>query len=1012
MSNSTQSVPHTRDLRIWLAIFAVLLSLFVACALLAQQRLAAFQERLLPILEGRIGGQLDIRSVSFSGVKGFRLDEPSFRLKVYDSPLNLVATAPAAYVHFNLADLLFGAVTIDRIEMRYAAVHLDCQGKTLHEVIDLLRKGPALSSAAKTFRFLGDGGQFSLVNLSGNRTLTLQDVQFDIHRLPPSSEFRVAVTGRGDAAGRPVVNAEATVRPSNDFSARIEVAGLTAETAAVVAPRCAEIIEKGVFDVRLRLEGYLDNPMDIAVETSFDGVALRNKTYPFGSSTGTFTAWASYDRASGEVTFSSAQIRTEALSGNIRGTIILAQEDPILDITIETDDLPVQPFVRDWIADRIQPYGTALVDVEPVGRVEVCVRGPASKPAISVAARRTTGRIAFSPNAPDYPSADLAFSLVEAHWDSVVREPAATLHITRGNLDFARGGIRAENLTGVLIVYGTRILLNPLAAEITSSRTVASAEFDWETQQGWATVRGTLNNIENTVLTDTIKNVILTGSASVDAHISYANNVVAMEGDLDITHTSLAYRWWFLKPVGIGARAHVTGEWKPRKSCLFQGSIEALGTRGVFDSTLEYKAGKYRLKSAHATFETLDVATVGQCLRIPYQVAGGAARQGTYEWLREADTAPDAPPFWHAAASCTIDDLVILAQGADVPVQLKNVSVEAKFDNAEDKSAAISVVSETCHMPPFGSVWFATLDVPPELKDRYRPDEREYSFSLEAGHIAVPPWKGSNFKGSAFYSPTSFGLSSYSAEIDDGHIQGSYVKHRADNAFEASARWDNMPATYLIRHLRMPEFLRGTTTGEVAYSMDYDDPGTLHGKGEFEVASGQFSADFLLFELGLEGFNESSTSLPPSLLFDQLRVEVEFERDWVRTPAIKLISEGIDVAARGRFVIRGDMEYDLTVSLSPETADRIPALKQHLNIEGHRLAGQNIELAFRLSGPTYKPRGELSQSPPVSVTLMTGGLEMVSEAVRVIDIPRKILADLLRIGGGIIGGGKRQTQEP
>jgi len=53
--------------------------------------------------------------------------------------------------------------------------------------------------------------------------------------------------------------------------------------------------------------------------------------------------------------------------------------------------------------------------------------------------------------------------------------------------------------------------------------------------------------------------------------------------------------------------------------------------------------------------------------------------------------------------------------------------------------------------------------------------------------------------------------------------------------------------------------------------------------------------------------------------------------------------------------------------------------------------------------PAFNPKGEVSGMPPLGITLVSSALEATSDAIRVIDIPRKILADLFRIGGGLVG---------
>ena len=157
----------------------------------------------------------------------------------------------------------------------------------------------------------------------------------------------------------------------------------------------------------------------------------------------------------------------------------------------------------------------------------------------------------------------------------------------------------------------------------------------------------------------------------------------------------------------------------------------------------------------------------------------------------------------------------------------------------------------------------------------------------------------------------------------------------------------------------------------------------------------------------LEHLDGDSPSLPPSLRFERLEAGVQFKGDIVETPGFELISEGITVSGGGQFVTDGDMDYDIRVKIAPEAARKMPALQESLNIEGHRLAQQDIELGFKITGPTLKPRSELAQGQPMRVTLVTGALQLTSTALQVIDTPRKILVDLLKIGGGIVSPRKQ-----
>jgi len=98
------------------------------------------------------------------------------------------------------------------------------------------------------------------------------------------------------------------------------------------------------------------------------------------------------------------------------------------------------------------------------------------------------------------------------------------------------------------------------------------------------------------------------------------------------------------------------------------------------------------------------------------------------------------------------------------------------------------------------------------------------------------------------------------------------------------------------------------------------------------------------------------------------------------------------------------MHYDINVSVSPNTAERIPILRDNFNIEGHRITQNDIVLGFRISGPMFNPSGQLAGLPGVGVTLVSGAGQVTSDALKVITVPGQILLDLLKIGGSIVGG--------
>ena len=91
--------------------------------------------------------------------------------------------------------------------------------------------------------------------------------------------------------------------------------------------------------------------------------------------------------------------------------------------------------------------------------------------------------------------------------------------------------------------------------------------------------------------------------------------------------------------------------------------------------------------------------------------------------------------------------------------------------------------------------------------------------------------------------------------------------------------------------------------------------------------------------------------------------------------------------------------------MSPAMAESIPSMRDSLNLQGYKVSGQDIELAFNVVGPTFGPKGELAELPPASVTLVTGAGELLREGINVIDTPRRMLVGLMKTIGGAVGAG-------
>src|SRR5690606_20322204 len=144
------------------------------------------------------------------------------------------------------------------------------------------------------------------------------------------------------------------------------------------------------------------------------------------------------------------------------------------------------------------------------------------------------------------------------------------------------------------------------------------------------------------------------------------------------------------------------------------------------------------------------------------------------------------------------------------------------------------------------------------------------------------------------------------------------------------------------------------------------------------IQNGQFSADFLFkqFEAQLE---DKVFSLPPSLKFSELRADLELAGDVIHTRNIVLNSDVLKLTGDGQFVVGGDMDHNIRLSISPEVAARIPLIRAYFNDEGFRNSQTNIELAFHLTGPSFNPKLEVVGLPGAGAIISSGVVEVGSE---------------------------------
>ncbi|MCC6152579.1 MAG: hypothetical protein IT367_02415 [Candidatus Hydrogenedentes bacterium] len=995
-------VRSSRSAQFWLVVLLLLSGTIAGGTLFAKYKLESLRGRILETAETRTGTDIKVSSISAFGLRGLRAEGLELSRQLNDgSQVDL--KVPLLYVYVDLTELLYGDVAIDRVQVERATVHIRRAAPSAPASgVPALDRMP-LTLPPISFRVMGSGCSIVVDNVVGASSLSFSEIAFDVAKLPDSNALSGSIEGIYGDDSEKRIKATARYVSLDDFDARADLSNIAASDVNVFLPASKQFVLEGSVAPSVRIEGKADGTVALSVETPVTGLLVRNQPEFLKPMTGSIDARGQYDPRQRLLTVGMTQARTETLSGAVNGTIQFTDASPAFDLTLSSAQLPLLDILNFAMQDRVDQYGELEYSVSPDAQVAVHLTGTAESPAFRVSASMSGADATFKPKDKRFPEGAVKLGRVDAAWDSATKQAAGSVSIAGGKVEKPDMGLEATNITAAISLAGKRIEVASLNATAKDQSIVASGWYDIDTKSGEANVAGVLAGIGETKLAQSIRNAEISGSATVKAHAKYTNGVLAFDGDVDASQTQIGYRWYFLKSPGIGASAHITGSFTPKKTAKFEVDGVVAGSQLKATTNLAYSGKKWQLRTAHAEVPKLDVVSVGKCLPLPYTITGGTGTNGSYEWTRIDGKADQE---WSATLSLAVDEISVRAEGAAAAIVCHDVTLTGDMLEGAKPVTNLKLHAKRATTPSLrGDKWFVPLE-----RDwkKYPVTDRYYSYELAADSLDVPPWSGTDFRGHAYQSMTENGLDKYSAKVGEGTIEGSYVSNRADNSYKTSAKWTNVPAKYFMEHLRQPQMFSGNMNGEVTYTMDRDDQGSIAGTGHFDMGEGQFSADYLisLFERQLAG---DVSALPPSLKFSKLQASVEFARDVVRTPDIHLESDAMELNASGEFVLDGDMDYTIKVAVSPDAAERIPLLRDNFNVAGHRLAQEDIDLAFNLSGPTLKPVSTVSETPPVRVTLVSGALETAREAFQVIDAPRKILFDLLKIGGGIVGA-KKQPQ--
>ena len=1002
-STDSQVGRYSRRTRAWLVGLLVITALFAGGALYLKYKLENLRARVQAEVESRTGARLRVGSVLVNGLRGLRLEDVEVRFEAKGGPAVTVA-APTCFIHINVVDLLNGTVTVDRVVADRSAIKvvrppdapwLAPGGFSLNEHEALFN--------TPSFRLTGANSTLEIGNVVGESRLTVTGFNFDISRLEDSPDITAKFSGRlAQDAGK---DAKVDLRFTSleDFDLRMQCNGFGPGDLAVFLPASQGFIQSGVIAPSIRVAGYPNNMVIVAFETGFRDVVLHNQPAFLMPAEGTLTGLASYDSGTHLLTLNGARAESNQVAGRIEGAISFAQDLPSFDLRFDVTQLPLTDVLDYSMTGRASEYGVLDIKFQEPYQLQLALQGTAQAPSVSVQGNISGGEFSFEPKEPELPRGKLRLGMMTLSWNSGTASPSGSFSVIDGTLSHTGTGIGAEKVAGVLTLGENRLTVDPLTAEIGGNPFVGSIDYDFSASQLEFTAAGVLPGIEALMPRDALNGLTVKGPVNIRCKVLRTPGKTVAEGELDATQAEMAYQWWFAKPAGIGATCSgVHVELVPGKTLKITGKAGVASSE--FDIEAQFAAGgksKWEPRMIKAAAAKADIDALGKCILTPYKITGGAATGIKFEWAQKSGKDP-----WKLAAQAGFDDLSLLGQGNEIPMQFRGLEFGAEIVDEPGSAGQVTLAAKKAVLPPLRSKWFVPLGVPDELKKKHALTERKWTIDLAGENVQIDHWKSTGFKGKAYIQGNETGLSAFRAALDGGgQVDGAYRRFRDDNRGELTFKWKGIQAPYLTRQLGYAGIFTGTTSGEISYSLDSDDPGTLKGAGNVRITEGQVSSDYVVSKL--EGrLQEHITSLPVSLKFNNFKTDIGLDGDLVTTNNLLLESNGIHVTGNGKFYLHGDMDYSLKVALTPDLAEKIPALRDNMNVQGLRLAQQNVDLAFDVKGPIFNPQAELSSLPPVHVTVVSSALEVTSDAMKVLDIPRKILVDLLKIGGGIVGMSK------
>ncbi len=992
---------QTRTPGAWAGVLFLAVAAATMAFLYVSREVDNLQTQILQFVEERTDASVSIGSARLGGFRSIRFEEVAFTYET-ENGIRIESTAPGVAAILNPFAWFEGTQIVSNFDVVDAEIRVDTSNRTPTDARDTRDADAWIAQLPGTVSFkrctlIVDG-------IHENAPIEISDFAGTIARNQNGESMVATLSGNYERESGKAISGRIQYSAADDFKCKVQISALTAGDVNGFLPEEHHFTESGRINPAITIDAFPDKTMTIALESEFQDITVRNQPEFIGVMAGSIAAYARYDTTTRSLSIRTATLDSDELRAQLSGQLLFADDTHGIDLLLEATELPLQAALEHYLPKEIREQGKMDITFEQPEEFSVAITGTTDAFQIAATGRAPGATVSFKPNDDRYPEGQIELASIEAGWDSETESPVLNAIIRDGSMRHEDSGIYADRLSGNVQIANNTLHIDPLNAEIFDEPFVARASYSIEDETGNATISGTLVHAERTALATAIKYTDVAGAVTFSGAATLQDGAVTADIELEATNANIDYTWWFSKPVGIGAKATGKLVIDPDKSIVLTAQGDVAGSTLAARVDWASRNGKWVFTKSILTAESIDVVSTGKCLRLPYTITGGTARNARYEWtLVNRDGV-----LWTSEAEADVDRVDLLPETGSEPMMIKDAKVVATFNKGDNSTGDLTLRAAHATMPSFGEPWFRPLREDEALLERFPIVPRRWRYELYADAILAPPWSGTEFEGITTSDMEKVSLESYRANIGEGWVEGAFTSYREENRYATELKWEGVPSRFFLEHLDLPIVLTGPIAGHVAYGMDRDDPGTLAGDGAFTIRDGQFSADFIinLLEHQMEG---DVNSLPPSLKFDRLYADVKFERDVVKTPVVELDAEGLAVRGVGQYVNDGDMDYDLSVSISPDTAEQIPALRDSLNLQGYRLAQKTVDLPFHVTGPTSAPISELTDTPPVRVTLVAGALEVTKEAMNVLDAPRKILVDLLKTAGGVVSARKSGT---